>query len=134
MNPAAAAPLLLAVLASGSAAACGEGIAGAQRLSGGGDVLAFAPRPAPWALGRPFSIELQVCPRAGVAPPDELRVDARMPEHGHGMNYRPSLVALGGGRWRADGLLLHMAGRWELSFELRRGEQVQRLVQVLQLR
>lgn len=58
---------------------------------------------------------LAVCPVTA-----QLRgVDASMPEHRHGMNYRPSLVSLGRGRWRAEGLLWHMAGRWELSFELR---------------
>jgi hypothetical protein len=129
----AAAALLLGALAAGPAAACGEAIAGAQRLTGARDVIAFAPRPAPWAIGRHVAVEIQVCPRDGAAFPDEVRIDARMPEHGHGMNYRPSLKALGGGRWRAEGLMMHMAGRWELSFELRRGEQVERLVQELRL-
>jgi len=39
-----------------------------------------------------------------------------MPEHGHGMNYRPTIEVLGDGRFRASGLLLHMPGRWQLSF------------------
>jgi hypothetical protein len=45
-----------------------------------------------------------------------------MPEHRHGMNYAPSLQALGDGRWRAEGLLWHMSGRWELRFELGLGD------------
>lgn len=113
---------------------CGAGIAGAQRIEGPRDVIAFAPRPAPWALGRHVALEFEVCPKVGAAPPEQVRIDARMPEHGHGMNYRPSLQARGPGRWRAEGLMLHMAGRWELSFELRRGEQVERLTQDVQLR
>ena len=40
-----------------------------------------------------------------------VEVPARMPEHRHGMNYRPSLTPQGPGRWRADGLLWHMAGQ-----------------------
>lgn len=70
--------------------------------------------PAPIALGRHFALQLQVCP----ADARLLRVDASMPEHRHGMNYRPSLKALGDGRWQAEGLLFHMAGRWELAFDV----------------
>jgi len=47
-----------------------------------------------------------------------LRVDATMPEHRHGMNYRPSVQALGDGVWRVEGLLWHMAGRWELRLDV----------------
>jgi hypothetical protein len=50
-----------------------------------------------------------------------------MPEHQHGMNYRPSLKARGGGRWRAEGLMFHMAGRWELRFDVEAGGRVERL-------
>jgi hypothetical protein len=45
-------------------------------------------------------------------------VDATMPEHRHGMNYRAGIKSLGEGRWRAEGLLLHMPGRWELRFDV----------------
>jgi hypothetical protein len=44
------------------------------------------------------------------------------------MNYRPSLKALGEGRWRADGLMFHMAGRWELIFDVEAGARRERLV------
>ena len=66
------------------------------------------------AIGRHFALTLQVCPADATL----RRVDATMPEHRHGMNYRPSLQALGGGRWRAEGLMFHMAGRWELRFDV----------------
>jgi hypothetical protein len=112
---------------------CGGSIAGAQRLAGERYVLAYAPRPAPWTTRKHIALDIQVCPHRGVPMPDELRVDAHMPEHGHGMNYRPSVAFQGSGRWRAEGLLLHMAGRWELSFELRSSGRVERLVQELNL-
>jgi hypothetical protein len=51
--------------------------------------------------------------------PSQLRIDAVMPQHRHGMNYRPTVAALGDGRFRAEGLLLHMPGLWEFSFDLR---------------
>ena len=34
------------------------------------------------------------------------------------MNYRPSVVAAGGERYRAQGLMFHMPGRWVMTFEL----------------
>jgi hypothetical protein len=50
--------------------------------------------------------------------PVALRVDADMPAHRHGMNYRTTVTALGDGRFRAEGLMFHMAGRWRLLFDL----------------
>ena len=41
-----------------------------------------------------------------------------MPDHRHGMNYTPAIRALGSGRFRAEGLLLHMPGRWEFVFRV----------------
>ena len=50
------------------------------------------------------------------------------------MNYRPTLQALGAGRWRAVGLLWHMPGRWELVLETQLGEETHRLAQAVVLR
>jgi hypothetical protein len=41
-----------------------------------------------------------------------------MPAHRHGMNYRPSVASLAGGRFRAEGLLFHMPGHWEFIVEI----------------
>jgi hypothetical protein len=41
-----------------------------------------------------------------------------MPEHRHGMNYQPGLEPMGGGRYRSEGWLFHMPGRWEFVFDL----------------
>ena len=64
--------------------------------------------------GQPFSLQIRLCPAAARL----ARVDATMPEHRHGMNYKPSLKALGDGRWQVEGLLWHMAGRWELRWDV----------------
>lgn len=106
-----AAPLLLLLAAASGALACplpqpalqGQAVQATWRVAG-----------APIAVGRHFAIELQLCPADSTL----RRVDATMPEHRHGMNYQPSLQALGGGRWRAEGLMFHMAGRWELRLDL----------------
>lgn len=54
-------------------------------------------------------------------------VDARMPEHRHGMTLRPQLHDLGGGRYRVEGLLFHMSGFWELLFWVERGANTERV-------
>jgi hypothetical protein len=91
--------------------------AGEQRLGQGAVQLAWTTEPDRLAVGRPFALSVQLCPIGAKL----LRVDATMPEHRHGMNYRPSVKALGDGRWRAEGLLWHMAGRWELAVEVENG-------------
>jgi len=87
---------------------------GVQRLEGKQHVVAWR-APAPVPLAQFFTIEFAACARGGdeIRPP---RVDATMPQHGHGVNYRPTVEALGNGRFRASGLLLHMPGAWQLSF------------------
>ncbi len=94
----------------------------AARIEGDRYVVAWRPRPAPIRLGEFFALEIAVCARTGAGPPAALRVDAQMPAHRHGMNYRPSVARAGEGRFIASGLLLHMPGRWEFSFELRAAE------------
>ena len=83
-------------------------------LQSGPVQVAWRAEPLKIGTGQPFVLQLQLCPAQAVL----ARVDATMPEHRHGMNYQPSLKALGGGRWRVEGLLWHMAGRWELRFDL----------------
>jgi hypothetical protein len=63
-----------------------------------------------------------------------LEVDATMPEHGHGMMTRPVHEALGGGRYRSEGLKLHMPGRWELVARLQLEERVDELRLPVRLR
>jgi hypothetical protein len=98
-------------------------------LQAGAVQLAWqAPGPA-IEVGRHFVLELQLCPADAVL----TRVDATMPEHRHGMNYRPSLQPLGGGRWRAEGLMFHMPGRWELRFDVADGGKTETLRQSIHL-
>ena len=41
-----------------------------------------------------------------------------MPDHRHGMNYRPA-VTLNGSSGTAEGLMFHMPGRWQLILDVR---------------
>ena len=100
----------------------------AARLAAGGEgtTLAFAPSPWPLPVGQPLSLQIAVCPPATL-----VAVDADMPAHRHGMNYRPSLRSLGDGRYAAEGLLLHMPGRWRFIFDLERDGRRLRLTREL---
>jgi cytochrome c peroxidase len=62
-----------------------------------------------------FAIDVAACAKTG-PPPKSLKIDAHMPEHRHGMNYAPKVATLAPGRWRAEGLMLHMPGKWEFVF------------------
>ena len=90
-----------------------DGRAAAGRFSAGGQDYLYRFAPPQLAVGRRFSVQVQAC-----APdPSALTgVDARMPAHRHGMNYRPRLEALSATGWRAEGLLLHMPGDWRFLF------------------
>jgi hypothetical protein len=80
--------------------------------------LSYRTLPAKIAVGQHFVLELAACPKQGAALPERVKLDAHMPEHRHGMNYQPSLKPLGGGRYRSEGWLFHMPGRWEFVFDL----------------
>ncbi|MFT3818547.1 MAG: hypothetical protein QM750_13065 [Rubrivivax sp.] len=105
-----------ALAASATAGDCGRALDARhrQQISAGAQQLAWAPQPGPLRAGRMFAVEVVLCPAGATLG----KVDAEMPAHRHGMNYRPTIRALGDGRFRAEGLLLHMPGRWRFSFEL----------------
>ena len=137
MTAAGAAVLLLGLLAAGPAAAraCTAAVAGDgdQMVESAAYVVAYRTRPGPIAVGQHFSIDLAVCARDGAPAPEAVRVEAHMPEHRHGMNYRSVVTAEAPGRYRADGLLLHMPGRWELVFEIRAPGRSDRLTRSIEL-
>jgi hypothetical protein len=126
---------LLVALAAGPALACGDSLgSGTRRIEDAQFLLVYKLMPEPVPVGRHFSLDFALCPRGATPLPGEVRVDAQMPEHKHGMNYRPSVALRGPGQYRAEGLMFHMPGHWELSFELRSpGAAPRRLSQSLQV-
>jgi hypothetical protein len=88
------------------------------RLESDRYVVVYRTRPKKLAVGEHFAIDALVCAKGQSAAPSGLRVDATMPEHRHGMNYRATVAAKGGGRYVAEGLLFHMPGRWQLLFDV----------------
>ena len=105
---------------AGATAACGDDLPAASRVrvEQRGTAMSFVPRPAPLAIGRHFSLDVVVCAAAGAPARALARVDADMPAHRHGMNYRPTIRPLGDDRYAVDGLMFHMPGRWRFVFEL----------------
>lgn len=107
------------------------GFAARERVESREVVVLYRTQPA-IEVGRPFAVEAIVC----VQPPAEVtavRVDAHMPEHRHGMNYRASVSARGNGFYVAEGLLFHMPGRWQLLFDVERGGRTERLEAEIEL-
>ena len=95
-------------------------------LQKGAVQVVWKPDPTAIPVGKHFALDVQICPAEAVL----TRVDATMPEHQHGMNYRPSFKRLGNatdGRWRAEGLLFHMPGRWDLRFDVQLAEGIEKI-------
>lgn len=78
-------------------------------------------------VSEPFSADLVVC-HQGV---DLVQLDAVMPKHGHGMNYRSALTSVSSDPqssvFRAEGLLLHMPGQWQWRVKVRVAGQTETL-------
>ena len=89
-------------------------------------MVAFRPEPMRIEVGQPFALLFNVCTKSG-GPAELVAVEATMPDHKHGMNYRPTIVSAGDGRFRAEGMVFHMPGRWELAIDVRDGEESERL-------
>lgn len=124
------AAVVLGALTSGAgfAQSCGVTLAGAPRtVENAHYTVAYVTTPDPVAVGSHFVVDFAVCPRRGARAPQSIRVDASMPEHKHGMNYRPGVTQPRAGTYRAEGLLFHMPGRWELTFDIVTGDATQRL-------
>ncbi len=106
---------------------CSAELAGARRVESKGYVLAYRTEPEKIKIGEHFAIDLVLCAKEGGAEPASIRVDASMPEHRHGMNYRASVTRRGLHQHRAEGLLFHMPGRWEFAFDVQGAGPVERL-------
>jgi len=125
----------VAVLALSLPAAAQEcaGHPGAAKVESERYVVTYRTKPDKIAVGQHFSMDLGVCPKRGQAAPESLRVDAQMPEHRHGMNYKTTVKPADGGRYQAEGLMFHMPGRWEFIFEVRGGGKTDRVTRSVML-
>lgn len=119
---------------AGAQSGCGASLPGTpQRVEGGRYTVAYAVAPDPVPMGTHFVVDFAVCARDGAPTPVEVRIDATMPEHRHGMNYRPTVTTLAPGVYRAEGMLFHMPGRWDITFDVVHGNRTDRLTSTLRV-
>ena len=114
----------MSVLCALGAFLCGANPAMACELPPGTRVeserfsIAYRTIPAKIAVGQPFVLEFAACAKTGAPVSERVKLDAHMPEHRHGMNYRTKVVSKGAGRFHSEGWLFHMPGRWEFLFDI----------------
>ena len=65
---------------------------------------------------RHFSLEITIEPISDGEL--EIKVDADMPAHRHGMNTKPGISATGEHAYQADGMLFHMGGDWVITVDV----------------
>ena len=80
-------------------------------------VLAARTVPATIKVGELFALQTEICPQAGVVVKG-LKVDAGMPAHKHGMNYQPKVAQTGPATYNVTGLMFHMPGKWQFTFDV----------------
>jgi hypothetical protein len=129
--------LALVVITSSAQASCPPAAADGTVIKAGELVLAYRPalagKTSRIPMARHFALEVQVCDKGGVSAAQLQKVDATMPEHRHGMNYRPRITPLSDGRFRVEGMMFHMAGHWQLVFEVQAGKEAARLTDDVQI-
>ena len=89
-------------------------------------MIAFRPDPSRIEIGEPFALVLNVCTKRGEVA-ELVAVDAQMSDEASGPSQHLKIVAGKDGRYRAEGLVLATAGRWEVAFDVRSGEESERL-------
>jgi hypothetical protein len=124
---------LLALTAAAPFAAAAQCEAPGAKLESDRVMVVYRTVPAKVAVGQHFVVETRVCAKGAGPAPTGLRVDADMPAHRHGMNYRAKVSPKGDGRYLAEGLLFHMPGHWRLIFDVERGGKTERLTADLNL-
>jgi hypothetical protein len=132
---------LVLVVWGGSARGTGAGSLGAASVPGeeilvsndGTYRVSYALVPSEPEVRELFELRVVVTSTDGGTGALELAVDARMPEHGHGMNREPQVVAGEGGTFTVTNMLFHMPGLWELYFDVTEGALTERAQVSLEL-
>ena len=101
MNPNAAAAMLLVVMSSG-ASACdlpADAKDSGRIDAADGTSIAWRVDPDPLRVDTHFALQIRACAPLPIA---ALAVDAQMPDHRHGMNYKPTVVKASHDGWHAQ--------------------------------
>ena len=126
------AAVLLAPLPS--SAACPEAAQGFARLSTPEAEIAYRWQPDALKVGQFFTMDVITCRAPASSAVETIVVDAQMPAHSHGMNYRPTATPSGPSRFLVSGLMLHMPGRWRLTVDLVQADRRTRLTRDIDLK
>lgn len=132
-NRRAALALGTAILFAPPAHACPTAEQGFRRLVAADAEVAYRLEPEGLKVGEFFTAEVVACRAPGLEPVHAIAVDATMPDHGHGMNYRPAATSAAPGHYRFIGLMLHMPGRWRITIDLFHGSKRTRLTREVDL-
>ena len=89
-------------------------------------MIAFRPDPSRIEIGEPFALVLNVCTKRGEVA-ELVGVDAQLSDEGRAPSQHLKIVPGKDGRYRAEGLLLPTAGRWEVAFDVRSAGDSERL-------
>jgi hypothetical protein len=113
----------------------GAGLQDASELSSndGAYRVRYALVPAEPEVRELFELRVEVTRTDGALGELELAVDARMPEHGHGMNREPLVRTEAAGEFQVSNMLFHMPGLWELYFDVTEGALTERAQVSLEL-
>jgi len=116
-------PLSISSGAAANATGSGGGIS-----NGGTYAVSYTVDDGQMPLNKPFRLHVRVFQVRSNKPAEgiELRVSATMPSHFHGMTTEPRVTEEDKGLWRVDGMLLHMPGAWQISFDLHHAGMTER--------
>lgn len=85
---------------------------------------AWKPAEGPVEMGPSFAIEIRLSTKQAGAPLDlpagQIDIQARMPEHQHGMLQTTEITPISPGHYRVDGMRFHMLGYWQLLVDITR--------------
>ncbi len=83
----------------------------------------FSPAIDSMPLNKYFDLDVQIkgATYQTLTFPLDMEIDAGMKAHNHSMNVIPRIINLGEGKFRVEGMLFHMPGKWFLRFIIRRG-------------
>jgi hypothetical protein len=95
-----------------------SGAKGAILMHSDDHAIALAADPPDIAIGRIFAADIIACRSDGTPFDGEMSLNASMPAHGHGMNNAAQIRRIGPGRYRAEGLMVHMPGLWRIQLQL----------------
>jgi len=91
--------------------------------------VSYIPLPDPIPLNQYFRLKFQVQDaQNNILKTAQIKLDAGMPEHNHGMNVKPLVKNLGQGIFEARGLLFHMPGYWEIYVDIEDKGKLERVI------